>query len=109
MPLNYKEKGFASRNNKKEFNEWFSTRTPTFMPYVFLGLSVRQGISFKLQYYLNNFLNADYKSTSNGITSAPYAGYDVHLLLFSIGHTFRYRYHHHSKAISTEETKVASM
>ncbi len=37
FPFNFKEKGFIKRSNKVKFNEWFSDRTPTVMPYVFIG------------------------------------------------------------------------
>jgi len=109
MPINYKEKGFINRNNKQKFNEWFSTRTPTFMPYAFVGLSVKRGLSLKLQYYFNNFLNPGFKVTQNGVTTTPYAGYNVHLILLSVGHTFHYREHNPSpKTFHAEETKIAS-
>lgn len=75
MPVNYKEKGFVQRNQKTKFNSWFSARTPAFMPTIFAGFSVRPGVTFKLEYYLNNFLNPEF--IDKGIK--PYAGYDVHL------------------------------
>ena len=84
VPFNYREKAFTSRSHKTKFNEWFSNRTPMVMPYVFAGVCVNPGITFKLQYYLNNYLNPDF--TTNGIK--PYAGYDVHLILFSVGFNF---------------------
>ncbi len=81
MPFNYKEKGFIKRSEKQKFNSWFSARTPAFMPTIFAGFSVKPGITFKLEYYLNNFMNPQF--TDKGIQ--PYAGYDVHLILLSIG------------------------
>lgn len=108
MPFNFKEKGFISRDHKQKFNEWFSTRTPTFMPYIFFGLSTGKGISFKLQYYLGNFLSTDYKTTVNGVSTAPYAGYNVHLLLLSIGHSFHY-HEYKNKIVHPEETKIAEL
>jgi len=81
LPVNYKEKTFVVRNQKAKFNEWFSSATPAIMPYVFAGFALKNTVSFKLQYYPNNFLNPDY--TRNAVK--PYYGYDVHLLLLSLG------------------------
>jgi len=80
-PFNYREKTFVIRDQKTKFSEWFSNRTPAIMPYVFAGLAINGGITFKAQYYPNNFLNPNF--TQDGIK--PYAGYDVHLILFSLG------------------------
>jgi len=82
LPFNFKEKGFVSRSHKTKLNEWFSARTPTIMPYVFAGFSVKPGITLKVQYYPGNFLNTSY-TNSNGYK--PYAGYNVNLLMFTIG------------------------
>jgi hypothetical protein len=90
IPVNYKEKAFVLRNQKTKFNEWFSERTPQVMPYVFAGVKIRKGISFKAQYYLNNFLNPDYVTA--GIM--PYAGYEVHPVLFTVGVVTRYSKKH---------------
>lgn len=81
VPINYKEKEFVVRNQKTKFNEWFSNATPSIMPYAFAGFSLKNSISFKLQYYPNNFLNPNY--TRSG--AQPYYGYDVHIMMLSIG------------------------
>ena len=81
IPVNYKEKSFIVRNQKTKFNEWFSSATPSVMPYIFAGFAVRNTVSFKLQYYTGNFLNPDY--IKSGYPSAY--GYDVHLILLSLG------------------------
>jgi hypothetical protein len=83
LPFNYREKTFIIRDQKTKFSEWFSDRTPSIMPYVFAGAAVTQGFTIKVQYYPNNFFNPDF--TTNG--SQPYASYDVHLILVSIGLT----------------------
>lgn len=88
MPFNFKEKGFIKRNDKVKFNEWFSSRTPAIMPYVFLGTRLRPGFIFKLQYYPGNFLNPDFKAADG---STPYAGYDVQLTTLSFGFNIPYR------------------
>jgi hypothetical protein len=98
MPLNYKEKQFVVRNQKTvKFTEWFSDRTPFIMPYLFAGAGISQGFTLKVQYYPTNFMNTDF---TDG-TSKPYAGYDVHLILFSIGYTVptRFIYKRHDPVV----------
>lgn len=94
VPFNYKEKGYVRRGNKDKFNEWFSDRTPSYMSYGFVGVSFKPGFYVKLQYYPGNFMNAGFTETItvNGISTvnAPYAKYDIELLMFSIGLDIRY-------------------
>lgn len=94
IPFNFKEKGYVKRGDKDKFNEWFSDRTPSYMPYGFAGISLNPGIYIKVQYYPNNFLNPAFTETTtvngNTVTSTPYALYDVSLLMFSIGLDIRY-------------------
>lgn len=97
FPFNFQEKYFKDRDNKKRINEWFSDRTPNVMPYVMAGMSFHHGISVKVQYYPNNFLNTDYV---NGDGIRPYTGTEVHLLLFSVGfgmHSMHMSMGHHKK------------
>jgi hypothetical protein len=83
VPINYKEKQFVIRNQKTiKFNEWFSDRTPMLMPYLFAGAGISESFTLKFQYYPGNFLNPDFTAG----TTKPYAGYDVHLILVSIGY-----------------------
>ncbi len=94
FPLNYREKGFVKRNDKDKFNEWFSDRVPAYMPYAFIGASVKPGVFIKVQYYPGNFMNPDYSETVNinGTPTVikPYSLYDVQLLMFSFGFNIRY-------------------
>lgn len=83
LPFNYREKVFYIRNQKTIFNEWFSKRTPSLMPYLFAGIKVRKGLSFKAQYYPGNFLNPNFKDNTG---KTPYAGYDVHLVQATVGY-----------------------
>ena len=91
MPLNYREKRFTDRNDKDKFNEWFSSRTPDIMPYIFAGASVKPGITFKFQYYVSNFFNTSYSVLANNRRSYPYASYDARLLLLSVGFDIHYK------------------
>ncbi len=91
FPFNYKEKGFVDRGDKDKFNEWFSSRTPAVMPYVFVGAVLRPMMSIKLQYYPSNFMNTNYTTTVGNTTVAPYKGYDVKLIMLTLGFDINYR------------------
>jgi hypothetical protein len=82
IPFQYKEKIFQIKSQKTKINEWFSSRTPAVMPYVFAGLAINHGYTFKLQYYPANFMNPDFKDSKG---NQPYFGTEVHLILFSAG------------------------
>lgn len=88
LPFNYKEKGFVKRGDKDKFNEWFSERTPRILPYVFAGVSLDPGVTFKLQYYPTNFLNTGFREDGTGVS--PYAGYNVNLIMLSLGIDIHY-------------------
>lgn len=60
LALNYKEKHFVDRSKEKKFNEWFSERTPLFMPSVFAGFQNKKGFNLCFKYYLNNFFNTSF-------------------------------------------------
>jgi hypothetical protein len=81
MPINYNEKYYHDRDNKKRINEWFSDRTPSLMPYAFLGATFNHGVSTKLQYYPNNFLNENYKDNAG---YKPNDGTVVNLIVLSV-------------------------
>ncbi len=87
LALNYREKAYTLRNQKTyKFSEWFSDRTPLFMPYVFVGVALQRGVTFKAQYYPNNFLNSDF--THNGVK--PYNGEEAKIMYLTVGFTTKY-------------------
>lgn len=93
MPFNYREKGFVKRNDKQKFSEWFSDRTPEFMPYLFAGFSYGGGSTVKLQYYPGNFFNTEFQEENNGVISHPYRGYSAHLICVTLGFDMRSKKH----------------
>lgn len=105
LAFNYREKGYIRRGNKDKFNEWFSERTPLIMPHVFLGASFAPGVTIKAQYYPGNFLNSSFVENIGGVNIQPYAGYNVNLLLFSIGFDIHYK-HVRITARGEEDKKV---
>ena len=109
-PFNYREKGFVRRNDKAKFSEWFSDRTPDFMPYLFAGFSCGGGTTFKLQYYPGNFFNTEYNETSDGVITYPYRGYSAHIVCITLGLDMHYskdkmkhRAHKQAEDTDTEE------
>lgn len=93
VPFNYREKGFVKRNKKEKFNEWFSDRTPNFMPYVFAGVSIDPGVTLKFQFYPNNFFNQDFTETdkTTGLSYKPYKDMEAQLFLVSLGFDIHYK------------------
>jgi hypothetical protein len=63
--FHYKQKIFTD-GNKIKTKEWFSNRTNRFVPSVFAGIQFPKGINVKFKYYLDDFLNPDFKGTDNG-------------------------------------------
>lgn len=47
--------------DKHKTSEWFSDRTNRFVPSVFAGIQFPKGLNLKFQYYLDDFLNNDFK------------------------------------------------
>lgn len=90
FPFNYKEKGFIKRSNKTKFNEWFSSRTPAAMPYVFIGAHLRPLMTIKLQYYPGNFMNPNYRQNISGTITEPYRDYNVQLIMLTAGFDINY-------------------
>ncbi len=84
LAINYKEKQFISGDRAGKFNEWFSNRTPLFMPAVFAGVHTKNGVGLKFQYFLNNFLNPDF--SANNVK--PYAGMDAKVFYVTLGYDF---------------------
>jgi hypothetical protein len=84
LALNYKEKLWSKDIKKSKFSEWFGKETDLIMPYVFAGYT-HKGISLKVQYYPNNFLNQDYTRMEMGVPTKIFAGTKVNLLLLSLG------------------------
>jgi hypothetical protein len=65
----FKEKywtGSYQRDGSKTKDvQWFANQTPTFLPSVFAGVQLPGGVNIKFKYYLTDFLNTDYKVSSN--------------------------------------------
>lgn len=91
LAFNYKEKYFLNGDKKSKFNEWFSDRTPTFMPSVFAGFRFSPGFGLKAQYYLNNFFNQDYTRSINGVKEKPYKDLEANMVFVTLSYNFGLR------------------
>jgi len=69
MAFHFKEKfwtgSFERSSSKTKNTKWFANQTPTFLPSVFAGVQFPGGVNIRFKYYLENFLNSDYKLSSN--------------------------------------------
>lgn len=78
--FNYKEKHFNGDNKIDVFDEWFSARTPLFMPSLLAGINFKSGLNLRFKYYLLDFLKTDYTEQGKQI----YAGTESKMFYFSI-------------------------
>ncbi|WP_430810115.1 MULTISPECIES: hypothetical protein [unclassified Carboxylicivirga] len=62
--FHYKYKYWVD-GDKHKTSEWFSDRTNRFVPSVFAGIQFPRGLNLKFKYYLDDFLNTDYKKGDN--------------------------------------------
>jgi hypothetical protein len=81
MAFHLKEKfwtgSFDRSGPKTKSMEWFSSQTPTFLPSVFAGVQFPRGINLKFKYYLTDFLNTDYKVSTNSNEGSPFSISDL--------------------------------
>jgi hypothetical protein len=92
FPINYREKGFVNRGDKKKFNEFWSERVEWYQPYFFAGAAFG-GTTLKLQYYPGNFFNTEYEVSANGTTTTPYKGWRAQMIYLTIGMDIRHKMH----------------
>lgn len=67
----FKEKYWESHSRsgaKTKEVTWFGDQTPTFMPSVFAGVQLPGGVNVKFKYYINDFLNHDFKNPNNKVS-----------------------------------------
>ncbi len=96
--FNYKQKKFED-GTKSKYNEWFSDRTNTFLPSVFVGIQFPIGLNVKVKYYLENFMNQNYRgeefwdpvSYEHWDTQIIYLSLSFNLKKFSLDDIFQER------------------
>nr|WP_319398421.1 hypothetical protein [uncultured Carboxylicivirga sp.] len=62
--FHYKYK-YWEDGKKYKTTEWFSDRTNRFVPSAFVGIQLPKGLNLKFKYYLDDFLNTDFKKGDN--------------------------------------------
>jgi hypothetical protein len=62
--FHYKEK-YWENGQKYKTSEWFSNKTKRFLPSVFAGVQFPGGLNLKFKYYLDDFLNHDFKGSGD--------------------------------------------
>jgi len=72
LPLHYKEKVFY--NDKKDYiiREWFSDRVEMLQPSAFVGMTLSNSMTLKVQYYFNDFMNTTFSENVGGMVVKPY-------------------------------------
>lgn len=63
--FHYKQKLFID-DNKTKFTEWTSDRVNPWIPSLFAGIQFPQGFNLKFKYYMDDFLNPDFRGTDFG-------------------------------------------
>lgn len=73
--FHFKQKTFVD-DQKIKYSDWFSNRTPDFIPSVFAGIQFPYGLNIKFKYYLDNFLNHDFQATGENAEYSDYTLFD---------------------------------
>jgi len=62
--FHFKQKTFIN-DEKTKYTDWFSNRTPSFIPSVFAGIHFPKGFHLTFKYYLDDFLNHKFKGNND--------------------------------------------
>jgi hypothetical protein len=79
--ITYKEKTFDGGDKIDKITGWFSNRQNLFQHGFLVGVQLPYGGNLKFKYYLSEFHNRDFVTTS-GVK--PYANLDTHVFYFSL-------------------------
>ena len=66
--FHFKQKTFVN-DEKIKYSDWFSNRTPDFIPSVFVGIQFPYGANVKFKYYLKDFLAKVWSAGNPAATS----------------------------------------
>lgn len=66
FPFHYKQKRYQFDVKNAVYSEWFSNRTPWYLPSVFVGYQAGENLQFYVRYYCGSFLNRNYKGVDFG-------------------------------------------
>ena len=91
--FHFKEKFFyysgsgSSKLQKSKSSEWFSDKTNTFLPSVFVGISYNRYF-LRVKYYLNDFLNQDYQQMPGFGATHPFRDINSTIAYISLSYRF---------------------
>ncbi len=97
LAINYKEKIFINEEKVHKFNVWFSNRTNSFMPSVFMGVNLKGGFNMKFKYYLSDFYNKNFVASGEKI----YANTTSQMFYFSVAMNIRNSSYNRSRSTKT--------
>jgi len=72
LPVHYKEKVFYDDKKDHVIREWFSDRVVLLQPSAFVGMTLSNSVTLKVQYYFNDFMNTTFTENVGGIEVKPY-------------------------------------
>jgi hypothetical protein len=99
----FKQKVFEN-DEKTKYVEWFSDRTPHFIPSVFAGIQFPYGLQVRFRYYLDNYLNNSYKGSS---TYSDYTSFNkTQVWYISFSYVIRNRNVRQSQFIEKDVAKL---
>ncbi|NOY37267.1 MAG: hypothetical protein GXO83_06795 [Chlorobi bacterium] len=78
--FHYKEK-ILEGGRKTKYREWFSPRVNTFVPSFFAGIQLKGGMNIKAKFYLDNFMNQDFRDVNGDY---PYRNLTTGMFYFSL-------------------------
>lgn len=104
--FHYKQKLFVD-GDKTKYSEWFSDRTNRFLPSVFVGVQFPKGINLQFKYYLDDFLNRDFRGTDFGVP-VSYANYKTQIYYISLSFNLRNKSFRNNNPDNAQEVNYAT-
>ncbi len=105
LPIHYKEKTFDRDGTKiNKFTSWFSDRNQKTMHALFAGFQMRGGTQIKFKYYLTEFNNQNFTTTTDdlyppsGDANQPYKGLTSNVFYIAIAWNISKREYSHYKS-----------
>ena len=103
--FHYKQKLFVD-GDKTKYSEWFSDRTNRFLPSVFAGVQFPKGVNLQFKYYLDDFLNRDFRGTDFGVP-VSYANYKTQIYYISLSFNLRNKSFRNNNPDKAQEVNYA--
>lgn len=85
FPFHFKNKVWVDDKKVHIASEWFSKQNNSYFLSVFAGFQFPWGTNIKLKWYLNDFLNSNYRVVQNGGDVKPYEKLKSQMFYISFG------------------------